>query len=43
MSEGAWLAIAVIAGTLFAWVFVKRELWIHRRRARRGPPSPPRS
>ncbi|HEV8436893.1 MAG TPA: hypothetical protein VGT40_02260 [Methylomirabilota bacterium] len=35
MSETLWLLVAVLCGALFAFVWIKRELWIHRRRQRR--------
>ena len=34
MSDTAWLVVAVVAGVALAVFWVKRELWIHRRRAR---------
>jgi len=35
MSETGWLLLAVGAGLVFAVLWVLREVWIHRRRARR--------
>jgi hypothetical protein len=35
MSDAGWLAIALTAGAVFAALWVTRERWIHRRRARR--------
>ena len=35
MTDAAWLVVAIAAGLLFAVFFVKRELWIHRRRRAR--------
>jgi hypothetical protein len=32
MSDTVWLAIAITAGALFAWGWIKREQWIHHRR-----------
>jgi hypothetical protein len=32
VTEPAWLALALVAGALFAVGWIKRELWIHRRR-----------
>lgn len=34
MSDTGWLIVAVVAGVLAAVGWVKRELWIHRRRQR---------
>ena len=34
MSDTEWLAIAVVAGVLFAVGWVSREVWIYRRRRR---------
>jgi hypothetical protein len=39
MSDTGWLVVALLAGAFFAVFWVKRELWIHRRRARRRPPE----
>ena len=35
MSDTGWLIVALLAGVLFAAGWIKRELWIHRRRAAR--------
>ena len=37
MSDAGWLILAVTVGVLAAIGWVKREMWIHRRRQRRGP------
>jgi hypothetical protein len=34
MSDTAWLIVAVVFGVLAAFGWIKRELWIHRRRNR---------
>jgi hypothetical protein len=34
MSDRAWLLIAIVAGVVLGFLWVKRELWIHRRRRR---------
>jgi len=34
MTDAGWLLLAVTAGAVFAVFWIKRELWIHRRRAR---------
>jgi hypothetical protein len=36
MSDTGWLILAVTVGVLAAIGWVKREMWIHRRRRRRG-------
>jgi len=36
MSTTGWLVVAIVAGVMFAVGGVSRELWIHRRRRRRG-------
>jgi hypothetical protein len=38
VTETGWLVVALLAGLAFAVFWVKRELWIHRRRSgrRRG-------
>ena len=40
MSDAGWLAVAVVAGALFAVGWVKREMWVRRRRARQGKGAP---
>jgi hypothetical protein len=35
MSDFGWLIVAVVVGVAFAVAWVKRELWIHRRRSER--------
>jgi hypothetical protein len=30
----AWLFVAVVAGLVLGYLWIKRELWIHRRRRR---------
>ncbi len=35
MSDTGWLVVAIFAGIGFTIFYVKRELWIHRRRRRR--------
>ena len=35
MSDLGWLVLAVVAGLVFAVLWVTREAWIYRRRARR--------
>jgi hypothetical protein len=32
MSSTAWLVVAVIFAALAAYAWIKRELWLHRRR-----------
>lgn len=32
MSDTGWLIVAIVAGIGFTIFYVKRELWIHRRR-----------
>ena len=34
MSETGWLIVAIVAGILIAVGWVKREMWIRRRRRR---------
>ncbi len=34
MTETAWLIVAVVVGALAAYGWIKREVWIHRRRRR---------
>jgi len=34
MSSGSWLIVALIAGVLLAYGWIRRELWIRRRRQR---------
>jgi hypothetical protein len=34
VTEAGWLAVAVVAGVLFAFGWIKRERWIARRRRR---------
>jgi hypothetical protein len=41
VTEAGWLALALVAGVLFAIGWVKRELWIHRRRRRNADRRPP--
>jgi hypothetical protein len=36
LSDTGWLLVALIAGVAFAVFWVKREVWIHRRRRRRA-------
>ena len=36
MSEAGWLVVAIVAGVLFAFGWIKRERWIARRRAARA-------
>jgi hypothetical protein len=36
MTSWTWLIVAVIAGALLAYGWIKREIWIHRRRRGRG-------
>jgi hypothetical protein len=36
MSETGWLVLAVTAGLTAAFLWVKRELWVMRRRRGRG-------
>jgi hypothetical protein len=35
VTDTAWLIIAIVAGAAFAVGWLKREQWIHRRRAHR--------
>jgi hypothetical protein len=35
MSDTAWLIVAVLFGAVAAYAWIKRELWIHRRRRQR--------
>ena len=35
MSDTAWLIVAIVAGAVFTVGWLKREQWIHRRRANR--------
>jgi hypothetical protein len=35
LSDVGWLVLAVVVGVVFAVLWLKREVWIHRRRARR--------
>ncbi len=37
MSDAGWLAVALVAGILFVTAWIRRELWIRRRRR---PPTP---
>jgi hypothetical protein len=32
MRDLGWLVVAIVAGVVFVVLWVKRELWIHRRR-----------
>jgi hypothetical protein len=34
MNETLWLVLAIVAGVLAAYGWIKRELWIQRRRRR---------
>ena len=34
MSDVGWLVVAIVAGVLFAFGWIKRERWISRRRGR---------
>jgi hypothetical protein len=34
MSDTAWLIVAVVFGALAVFFWIKREIWIHRRRRR---------
>jgi hypothetical protein len=34
VSDGGWLAVAIVAGMLFVFGWIKRERWIARRRRR---------
>jgi hypothetical protein len=43
VSEIGWLALALVAGALLAYGWIKRELWVHRRRARARRPPPDRT
>jgi len=36
VSDTGWLVVAIVAGVLAAVGWVSREVWIHRRRRRRG-------
>jgi hypothetical protein len=36
MTSLTWLIVAVIAGALIAYGWIKREMWIRRRRRDRG-------
>jgi len=36
MRDTAWLILALVTGGLAALGWIKREQWIHRRRARRA-------
>jgi len=36
MSDTAWLVVAIASGVVFALGWVGREVWIYRRRHRRG-------
>jgi len=35
MSDLGWLVVAIVCGIAIAFFWLKRELWIHRRRAGR--------
>ena len=35
MNDALWLIVAVVFGVLAAFGWIKRELWIHRRRDRK--------
>jgi len=35
MNDTLWLIVAVVFGVLAAYAWIKRELWIHRRRKRK--------
>jgi hypothetical protein len=34
VSEGGWLIVAIVAGVVFVFGWIKRERWISRRRRR---------
>jgi hypothetical protein len=34
VSDAGWLAVAIVAGVLFVFGWIKRERWITRRRRR---------
>jgi hypothetical protein len=38
MNDALWLVVAVVFGALAAYGWIKRELWIHRRRTRQREP-----
>jgi hypothetical protein len=40
MSDTLWLIVAIVFGAVAGFAWVKRELWIHRRR-RRGRADKP--
>jgi hypothetical protein len=40
MSDTAWLIVAVLFGAVAAYAWIKRELWIHRRRRRQRESKP---
>ena len=39
MNNTLWLIVAVVFGVLAAFGWIKRELWIHRRRKRQREPE----
>jgi hypothetical protein len=39
MSDVGWLIVAIVAAIVFGVLWLKREIWIHRRRAGRDDRS----